>query len=156
MSELPPVTLYPSKRKWVALAALCALFVTGGVLAAGEPGGWMGYLGAGFFGLGLVLSLINLWPGASWLRLDEHGVTWQMGFRGGKTIAWDEIRDVCSGRWNYSDWVFFNQISVSNQLTRLNAMMLGRNAMFPDNFGKKAAELAELVERYRRAYSKRS
>jgi hypothetical protein len=67
-----PVTLYPSRRKWLLLMVGCLLFAVGGAVEAynGDAKEW---LGVAFFGLGAIVPGLMLLHGAASLRLDADG-----------------------------------------------------------------------------------
>jgi hypothetical protein len=67
-----PVTLYPSRRKWLLLMAGCLLFAVGGIGEA-HNGNAMDWLGVAFFGLGAIVPGLMLLHGAASIRLDSDG-----------------------------------------------------------------------------------
>src|ERR1700687_1960820 len=87
MSE--PVRLYPNRTKWIVGAVACAIMSLGGVWVIAD-GNWFGYVATGFFGLGFVVSLILLWPGSSFLELDDSGFLIQNLFRDSR-MSWTDI-----------------------------------------------------------------
>ena len=68
------MTLYPKRSRAIRLFFLCAIFVAIGIWM-GVTGEWIGYLIAGFFGLGVVVFIIQLIPGSAYLHLDPEGFT---------------------------------------------------------------------------------
>jgi hypothetical protein len=67
-----PVTLYPSRRKWLLVMAGCLLFAVAGIGEAynGDAKGWLGVV---FFGLGAIVPGLMLLHGAASLTLDADG-----------------------------------------------------------------------------------
>lgn len=61
-----------SKRKALLLLVGCLGFVLLAVMIAAQHP-LIGWLGAVFFGLGIPVALLMLWPGRFYLRLDERG-----------------------------------------------------------------------------------
>ena len=81
--------LYPKKSTALWLLIASSLFVAGGIwmITRGE---WVGYLCAGFFGLGILVFGIQLLPGSAYLHLHNEGFTFCSLFR--KTcIPWSAI-----------------------------------------------------------------
>src|SRR5712691_5327003 len=77
-ADLPPLTLYPSRKKWLYVAAVCAGVAILGlveVLRGDVVERIFGWLFLAFFGCGLIAAVINLLPNASYLRLDAKGFT---------------------------------------------------------------------------------
>ena len=83
------VTFRASKLKAFLLFVGSILFVAAGVWMADEKP-LIGWLCAGFFGLGIPASILMLLPNALFLRLDESG--FEMGsLFGSKKLLWEEI-----------------------------------------------------------------
>jgi hypothetical protein len=68
-----PVTLYPSRKKWLLVLASCLLFVvTSPWMIRADP--WMGWVGLILFGVGaLIAGTIVLLPSLGRLTLDHEG-----------------------------------------------------------------------------------
>ncbi len=83
------MTLYPKKSQAIGLFFLCVIFVAIGI-RMGVTGEWIGYLIAGFFGLGVVVFIVQLIPGSAYLRLDPEGFTFCSLYRR-TTLPWSVI-----------------------------------------------------------------
>ena len=73
LSRFPgPVTLRPSRKKWLLVFAGSALFAAGGywMIQSNTPTGWLVLI---FFGLGALVAPVMMLPGASSLTLDRDG-----------------------------------------------------------------------------------
>ena len=75
-----PMTLYPSRAKWLLIFLIGALFAAGGILMIrdGRASGWFV---AGFFGIVAVIAVVVMLPGANGLVLDREGFTAKAFFR---------------------------------------------------------------------------
>jgi len=149
-----PFTLYPSKKKIGLLFLGSAVFVAGGVflIYRGETAGWYCTV---FFGLCLVISLLQLFPGSSSLTVDEHGIEFCALFRKSR-IDWADI----GGFGVYS--IRNHGIAVSrmvgiNFAEHYSKMKAGRatsraltgfDGGLPDTYGLKAEDLALLLSSY--------
>jgi hypothetical protein len=78
-----------SRKKAVLLFLGCAAFVAIGVLAVGEKP-WLGWACILFFGLGLLVSLLMMLPGSTYLKLDERGFEMSSLYRRHR-LRWDEV-----------------------------------------------------------------
>ena len=122
----------------------------GGFLVA--EGQWVGWLCLGFFGLGVVLGLATLIPGASYLELREDGFEFSSIYRKW-FLRWSDVQEFFPQRiatnamvcWNYAPG------HVAPSLGRkLSAGLTGVEAGLPDTYGMAAPELAELMNQWRR------
>ena len=68
MNTIDELTLYPTKTKHFMLLLISLAFTAIGIWM-GIDGKWMGFLCAAFFGLGILIFIIQLLPGSSYLRL---------------------------------------------------------------------------------------
>jgi hypothetical protein len=145
-----PVTLYPSRKKWLVLLAAGIAFTAAGIGMIHEhvSMGWPIVL---LFGAGILISLVVLLPGASGLKLDRNGfeitnlyrrsrVPWKaaMGFEA-KVIP-PSSREMI---------VFDNAEAKGGTLAALNKGLVGHNSGLPDTYGFKAADLAALMAQWR-------
>jgi hypothetical protein len=145
------MTLYPKKRSAITLLLMCAAFVSMGLwLAQSRP--WIGYLCAGFFGLGIPLATIKLLPGSTYLRIEEDGLTINNLFR--KTLVpWDVIDEFVVVELKRTGvtvhrMVGFNFAQSYDRSTagrRLARAISQCEGALPDDYGMKVEELAELL-----------
>lgn len=153
MPALPDeVTLKPSPAKAVGL-----LFVSTGLAGAGlwlvSQGHGFGWFGAGFFGLGVVVSVLRLIPGCSFLRLTVDGFTFVSRFRG-QSIKWRDVAQITVGTIEGCKMVMLDlSPEVSDHLwsQRVARTIAGHDGGLPNTHGMSPEALAELMNDYRLA-----
>ena len=144
--------LRPSKLKAVLLLVACTAFVVIG-LFLGSSGKWIGYLCAAFFALGIPVGVSQLLPGASYLEIGNDGFTVSSMFRK-HFVSWSTIRefrivDVTPVSPSKTKRVGYDRIhldggpSVGEEFSKV---LGGVEGMLPDNYGKKAEELLEIMD----------
>jgi hypothetical protein len=149
-----PIVLYPKRAKTIFI------LITGLVLAAGSsisvvtsPAGtsdlYMGILGCIFFGLMILVALLMLFPGSSFLRLDDVGFTYGVLFRQ-RSRRWEEIESFCSVSLSTANksvgWLLRPEFRSSGALYKVNRAVVGYDEALPQTYGGKSAdELAELM-----------
>ena len=67
----------------------------------------MGWFGISFFGLGVIVSLIQFYPNASYLKLNQEGFEVKSLFRAHFT-KWSDIKDLRQGHINGNQMIFFD------------------------------------------------
>ncbi|HYL74118.1 MAG TPA: hypothetical protein VEU96_07910 [Bryobacteraceae bacterium] len=145
------LVLRPSKRKALLLLAISLGFTVVGVLMIREGDGFDGWLVAVVFGLGLGVALVNLWPGASYLKLTARGMECRSLFRRW-FYAWDTVSEFGVARITYwKKMVVFNSSGSSHpRLRAVNRAFVGTTDGLPETYGMKAEELADLLNEWRR------
>lgn len=143
-----PLTLYPSGRRAILMAgasSILAMFCVG----LGASGKEVGYIAAAFFvGCG-VLGTAEIWPGSSWLRIDETGIRYRYLFSS-HHVPWDEIERFeselvsHSGLWGQQMVGFNRPASDDDQKERKRL-----DELLPNNYGRSAKSLAKLLNEYR-------
>lgn len=150
--------LTPSRRRHVVLALLSAALLATGIwmISEGQGRGWPVAI---FFGLCLVVFVVNLLPGAAYLELRQDGFT----FRSLRRSTSYEWRDVDS----FHEWR--NPASIQRLVgmdlaphveatTPAGGLFLkvnrkvGAEALLPDTYGLKASELAQVMQAWRDRY----
>ena len=145
------ITLRPSKVSSILLLLVCSLFVVLGIWMA-QTEGWIGYLCAALFALGMPIFIIKLLPGSTYLRIRDHGIIYCSLFRE-TVIPWDVIDEffVITIRQNglaVYKMVGFNYAPSYNRPQighRLSSSIANCEGALPDTYGKKAEDLAELL-----------
>ncbi len=153
--------LRPKKSSAIWLLFGCGFFVAIGIWMAQEEG-WIGYLCAGFFGLGIMVAIVKLIPGSTYLRIAEDGLTFATLFRV-KTIPWNVIEQFFVVTMQQTGvtvhkLVGFNYVpdyDRAQALRRINFAMTQCEGALPDTYGKKAEELADLLNRYLAKYTRK-
>lgn len=143
------MTLKPSKLKWAVVLLLCLVFVAAGLfLIPPEEDQTMRWLTVGFFGIGVFASLPGLF-GMGGLELDPDGFTilhWNRKDR----RTWRECSEFSVIRMKGGPFVGFSSETDSKHLAAgLARSLVGQTGMLPDRYGMKAADLAELMNRFR-------
>lgn len=144
-----PVALYPSRKKWLLLLLLAAVFTAGGVgmVSNKEPWGWFVLI---FFGSGLVISATTLLPGADGLVLDADGFQVTSLFRKHRSRWQDVTRfEPIAVPYARQKMVGFDDATAGRTITAINTALSGHNAALPDAYGFSVDELAELMRRWR-------
>jgi hypothetical protein len=141
-----PITLHPSRTKWILMLLSCAFFGASGawMVAKGASGGWPCLI---FFGLGTIVAIRMLWPGMVSLKLDQNGLleTRLLGFRASRWQDVSGFASVSIGLWDYV--LYDNANVVRPAIGALNPT--GKNAALMDTYGLSAADLARVMARWR-------
>ena len=89
-----PLALRPSRRKWLWVLAGSIVFVAAGILSIEAPltagDARMGWVAVAFFGLGVLLSIIVLIPGAAGLTLNADAFVVRNFFRD-HIVPWGNV-----------------------------------------------------------------
>jgi hypothetical protein len=145
-----PMTLHASKAKMVGLVAMSAVFVAIGLyMSPKEP--VMGLLSAGFFGLCGIVGVLGLIPGGSYLLLERDGFTTSSLFRK-HSYQWRDVGSFGVTRISRNKmvcWNFAPDYSGPKRGASLSKTLTGIEAALPDTYGKKAEDLAELMNELR-------
>jgi hypothetical protein len=152
MQTLESMVLRPSRLKWLGLNAICLVFVIIGIFMI-RSGDAMGWFVAGFFGLGLLVGIVCMLPGASYLKLDAQGFTMCSLYRA-HAFRWEDVTGFGVGRVVTNKMVMFNfspSYVRSPKMRSLNVGLVGYEAGIPDSYGLKHEALAELLNHYLQA-----
>lgn len=149
LSRFPgPVTLYPSRRKWLLLLVGSGLFTAGGVFMVKDHAQW-GWPALIFFGICTVFAAVMLLPDAAGLKLDSDGFQMTNLFR--------------SHRWHWRDVKGFEAVLITphqtlvcfddpaqagGMLAQLSQSYAGHNSALPDTYGLSADDLAMLMSQW--------
>jgi hypothetical protein len=139
------------------LFLISATFVAGGIwmIREGENFGW---LCAGFFALGIPVSLLQLHPRCSFLTVTEEGIEFAGLFRVAR-LRWSDISQfgVYDVRNHYgfraATMVAFNYSAEYQQARKARALakaLTRFEAALPDTYGFSAEALARLLSTYHR------
>ena len=145
--QMEEVTLYPNKAKHVRMLVGSLLFTAGGVwmVRAGEP---MGHLAYVFFGLTSVTAMIQMLPGASYLKLRDDEFEFGRLFRK-HCVKWEVVERF--GIWTVSNnstvgWNYKERVEVS-KFVKMNRR-LGIDDCLADTYGMKEEKLLSLMNEY--------
>ncbi len=151
LAQFPgPVTLYPSRRKWLLLLLTAAAFTAAGVdmVVTAHPHGWAVLI---FFGAGMIVSTVMLLPGAAQLTLDRDGFTAVSLFRASRS-RWQNVTgfQAISIPYSAKAMVGFDDVTAKGKaLAELSTAMAGRSGALPDNYGISVEELVRLMAQWR-------
>jgi hypothetical protein len=156
-----PVTLTPSRVKWSLMLLASGLMVTGSVwvtwlsLSSSNPDASIaltfGIVGTVFFGVGGIVGILALQPGACSLNLNEAGfevtnLYWTRAF------FWEQVSDFATFSGRATQWVVFRSVKpYLGFWEKIGADFAGgRNGGLPDTYGFSAAELAHILSTWQR------
>ena len=151
LSRYPgPVTLYPSRKKWLFLFGVCALFGAGGfaMVRDGEPTGWFVL---GLFGLAAIIPLVVLTPGSNRLTLAADGFEYKTLFIS-RRVRWSDTDSFGVARIPPANTalVVYDDAAVKDKRSAaLNARLTGRTSLLGDSYGLTVAGLASLMAQWR-------
>lgn len=153
-NEMPAIILRPRKLNNILLLLGCLVFVIAGIMM-GRSGQWIGYLCSAFFALGIPVAIFNMLPGFSQLEINSEGFTITVFFRK-DFIPWSaldrfRIIDVTPMSWSKTKRVGFDWLHPNDQASqgqKFSKFLAGAEGMLPDNYGKKAEELLEIMNTY--------
>src|SRR5438552_1036804 len=144
MSE--PLRLYPKRAKWIVAALACGIMTASGVWIIAD-GKWFGLLPTGFFGLGLLISLILFWRNSSFLELDSDGFVIRNLFRDSR-LSWAQVEGFDVRRIGIRKMVTLTFVPSYTPLARARAVMravAGTEGALPDTYGMSAEDLAHIM-----------
>ncbi len=146
-----PVTLRPSRAKWVGALLVSSAFFAVGLLMVGlgEP---KGYFCAGFFGLCSAVFGVTLHPKAAYLELTAEGFTFCSLFRA-HTLRWEHVSDfgvAVVGLNRFVGWNFAPGYPGPERGRALSRSLSGFEAALPLAYGMNLRDLAQWMEEIRR------
>jgi len=149
----PHLVFHPRKSSAVWLLLVCGIFVAVWMWMAQEEG-WIGYLCAGFFALGIPIAIVQLIPGSTYLRITEDGFSFANMFRV-TTIPWtviDRFFVVALKQTGMTvrKMVAFDFVPSYDRARlgrRVSSVIAKCEGALPDTYGEKAEDLAEILNR---------
>ena len=147
-----PLRLFPSKWKTILYIAISIAFVVIGLMMSrDEPA--MGYSCAIFFGLGALILLTKLIPGAFYLEVRKNDFVIVSIFRK-STVAWNDVagfRVASPNRRKTVGWAYASGYTGQQAGRKIAAVLAGIEGALPDTYGMKAETLARLMNDVRNA-----
>lgn len=161
-----PVTLRPSRLRTGSLLLVSTLFVVTGIWMVfdggmagytvdGIPVYWVGWASIIFFGMGVVVFLLQFLPGAAYLRLTPEGFTYCSSFRVHAT-RWEDVQEFGVMQMHHTRMVGWNYAPGYQAKARMRGVakaLGGYEACLPDTYGMKVEQLAEALEMLRCQYT---
>jgi hypothetical protein len=151
LSRFPgPVTLYPSRKKWLRALLASGLCTVGAYLLA-SLGPWAGVV-LGLFASVSIIAAMMLLAGAGALTLDGDGFQATYLFRRRRS-RWEDVTRFESVVVAPSSkkMVVYDDINVTNRkmMAKLTVAIASHNAGLPDAYGLTADDLASLMMLWR-------
>jgi hypothetical protein len=122
------------------------------MLRAGERLGWFVIA---VFGLGTLVSVVQLLPNASYLLLTDRGFTVRSIYRSG-FVEWGEIGFFTTATIATNRMVVFNYSSHFDRAMRARQFartLAGFDGALPDTYGMRAEDLATLLNDWRKRHA---
>ncbi|MCW1930315.1 MAG: GrpB family protein [Candidatus Kerfeldbacteria bacterium] len=144
------ITLQPKKYTLALYMLLSAMLMLGGIMMI-QDGDVLGWGVAGFFGIGILFFMVSMLPSASYLRLSSEGFEVCSLFRAHLT-RWRDVDSFTYGKLHRRAVVMFNYSKYhkeSEVLKKVARSLASTEGMLPDTYGKKAEELAALMNEWR-------
>jgi hypothetical protein len=138
-----PLILKPSKIKSIILILISIGFISLGIKLL-EKNMLIAVLNIFFFGICLIIFIINMIPNSSYLKIDEKGIEMKNLFRI-TFIPWQAVSGF------KTKFIFVNKLVIFNIDEKLleNSKMKGKTGAFPDTYRMSAKDLANLLNEYK-------
>lgn len=111
----------------------------------------LGWLEIFFFGSGFIVFCVSMLPGSAYLKLDSNSFTFCSLFRP-HTLRWDEVEAFGVTTIALRKMVAFNFSELHGghrRMRKISSVLSGYEAALPDTYGRKAEELAALMNEWR-------
>jgi len=135
----PPVILKPGKGKSILLFIVSIVFVCLGI-ALWESNKILAVFTVVFFGLCLLVFIINLIPDASYLKIDDHGIEMKNLFKS-TFIPWNAVSGFRTKNVFLNTMVVFD---LDQHLPETSGTKIKTGA-FPDTYGRSGKKLAAFL-----------
>lgn len=138
-----PLILRPGKIKNIILILISIGFISLGISLL-EKNMLIAVLNIFFFGICLIIFIINMIPNSSYLKIDEKGIEMKNLFRT-TFIPWQAVSGF------KTKFIFVNKLvtfTIDEKLLE-NSKMKGKTGAFPDTYGMSAQKLAALLNEYK-------
>ena len=143
----------PNKYKSIPLIVVSLVFVYLGVIMISEKP-LQGWLTSVFFGICLLVFVIQLFPGSTQLKLTPEGFVMTSLFRS-HLIRWKDVTRFRTGYLFFTKTVFFNYSERKYQqhsAIKLSKIIAGSDNALPSTYGVKASELAAILNEWKKKY----
>ena len=142
-----PVILKPGKTKSIFLIFISTAFIILGIsLLENNP--FIGILNIVFFGICLLIFVINLIPNSSYMKIGVQGIEMKNLFKSA-FIPWDAVSSFRTKRFFVNKMVVYD---ISEKLLE-NTGKTTRTGAFPDTYGMSPEKLAALLNEYKAKFT---
>jgi len=129
---------------------ICSAFVAVGVWMASE-GEMIGWFASSFFGLGVIVAIVQLLPNASHLHLTESGLEVRTLYRSW-SVSWNDIAFFAAASIGPNRMVVFNYSDHCDRAKMMRGFarkIAGYEGALPDTYGMSADQLADLLNNWK-------
>jgi hypothetical protein len=143
---LIPTTLYPSKLKSTLFLLGSLAFVIAGIGMV-SIGDITGLPVVGFFGLCLLVAVIQFHPKASYLHLSAEGFTFCSLFRS-NFVSWQYVQEfglISISNNTMVSWNYTSEYVAAGRARSVSRALYGYEAALPDTYSLKPKHLAQLM-----------
>ena len=143
--------LKPSPWRLLLLLAISAGFVGLGafLISSGEP--LVGWLCGGFFGFGVLVAIVSLLPGSSYLDLSSTGFETRALYRKW-FVRWTDVQEfypVVIANRKMVGWDYSASYTAHSLGRKISTGVSGVEAALPDTYGMSAETLATVLNEWR-------
>lgn len=143
-------TFRQNKFKNSMLFIVCLIFVIGGVFMLKDVPlkGWFVIF---FFGLGVIISLIQFHPNSSYLKLNDEGFEVKSLFRTSFT-KWSDVKDFRKGSLHGNKMIFFDYADEHNKWKegkKIAKFISGKEGAIQSTYTISTEDLIELMVTYK-------
>ncbi|NRD20954.1 hypothetical protein HNV08_12930 [Winogradskyella eckloniae] len=145
-----PKIFKQNKLKNLILFLISSVFVTIGILMLKDKT-LMGWFIISFFGLGIIVSLIQFHPNASYLKLTDEGFETKNLFRSNFT-KWDDVKEFRQGHINGNKMIFFDYTDEHKKWIsgkKVAKFLSGKEGAVQSSYNIKTEELLNLMKEYK-------
>jgi len=150
MKSEPQIFRYNPLKNWILLL-VCAVFVALGVFIV-EENPKVGWAAIVFFGLGVIVSLIQFYPKSNYLKLTNEGFEIKSLFRSSFT-KWSDVKDFSLGETFGNKMIFFDYTEEHKNYKgakKFAKFLSKKEGAIPSSYTIKTYELLILLNEYKR------
>lgn len=145
-----PKIFRPNQLKNTLLFLGCSAFVAIGVFILDKDPkiGWGSII---FFGLGVIVSLIQFYPNSTYLKLTDEGFKVKSLFRSSFT-KWRDVKDFRQGHINGNKMIFFDYTDKHQKWSngkKVAKFLSGKEGAVPSSYNINTEELLDLMKEYK-------
>ena len=133
------------------MLVISSSFVVLGVLLTDKDELLIGWLCAVFFGLGVLMALISLLPGSSYLDLTPDGMEIRSLYRKW-FVRWSDVQEFFPTFVQHrpmTSWNYTKSFAGQRFGRKIASGLIGAEAILPDTYGMSAKDLSNLLNNWR-------